>query len=328
MPLLLYLPSLPTPLISLLLTSLLPTASAAGAAGTVDTSGFWLGFCLLVVVSAAESAASIIWTRIRVTSDGIHPPELSCRVCGREINATPIDPEQASEIAEGGGGGTCGCFTSHTETDRRGRNAVMDQFGSPSLVPSLLIRRFNPNMSLEAPARLVNNVKELVRSGTERNVVRVLEHVVDLLVSLTDVSLGVAGLALSPGSPQSLYSTLKDPKAPITFQNYTTLFLMYWLLGAVLLLCMIPQRSSRASIQIFGWPGLIAFAVAGLASLVLFGLGCWKIDFARRHHTPWTPMLSYWIGGASAISFPVCGVDAFAVFGTIGLVFMLKDTFN
>ena len=205
--------------------------------------------------------------------------------------------------------------------------AVIDQFGSLALVPSLLIRRFNPTMSLEAPSRLVNTVKDLVKPSTEKTVVRVLEHAVDLIVSLTDVSLGVAGLALSPGSPQGLYDTLKDPKAPMTLQNYTTLFLLYWLLGAVLLLCMIPQRSARTSIQIFGWPGVIAFAVAGLASLVLFCLGCWKIDFARRHHTPWTPMLSYWISGASAVSF-TCGVDVFDVFGTVGLVLMLIHTFN
>src|SRR4051812_35107195 len=101
MPLLLNLPSLPIPLIALLLTSLLPTASAASAAGAVDTAGFWLGFSLLVV-SAAESAFSVIWTRIRVTSDGIHPYELSCHVCGREISVSSIDPQTASEIATDG----------------------------------------------------------------------------------------------------------------------------------------------------------------------------------------------------------------------------------
>lgn len=329
MRLLLNLPSLPTPLVTLLLTSLLPTASAAGAAEIVDTSGFWLGFSLLVVISAAESAFSVIWTRIRITSDGVHPSERSCRVCGREITVSPIDPEKALETATRAGG--CGCWwwgKTVTETNGLTKKVVTDQFGNLILVLTLLIRRFNPRMSLEAPARLVNTMKDLVAPSTDKTVVQVLEHAVDLLVGLADVSLGVAVLALNPSSPQELYDTLKDPKASMTFQNYTTLFLLYWLLGAVLLLCMIPQRSARMSIQIFGWPRKIAFAVSGFASLVLFCLGCWKIDFARRHHTPWTPMLSYWISGASAGTFLVCGVDVFDIFGTVALVFMLIHTFN
>ncbi len=116
-----------------------------------------------------------------------------------------------------------------------------------------------------------------------------LEHTVHLLVGLTDVSLGVAGLAPVPGSPQGLYATLKDPIAPMTFENYSTLFLLYWLLGALLLVCMIRLRSERKSIQIFGWPRATAFAVASLASLVLFCLGCRKMDYARRNQTLWTP---------------------------------------
>ena len=55
---------------------------------------------------------------------------------------------------------------------------------------------------------------------------RLLEHTVDLLFSLMDLSLGVAVLALNPGSPRELYNTLDDPKAPMTFQNYATLFLL------------------------------------------------------------------------------------------------------
>ena len=248
------------------------------------------------------------------------------------------------------------------------KNVVIDQIGNLALVLSLLIRRFNPRMSMEAAARLVNTVKDLVKPSTketsvqvleqhavelvilgmertsvhvlgqhavehvtpstDKTVVRMLEYTVDLLFSLKDLSLGVAVFALNPGSPQELYNTLKDPKAPMTFQNYTMLFLLYWLLGAVLLLCILPQRSARASIHIFGWPQKIAFAVAGFVSLVLFCLGCWKIDFARRHHTTWTPMLSYWIGGASAVRFLVCGVDVLDVFGTVALVFMLIHTFN
>ena len=65
--------SLPPPLVPLLLlcvASLLPTAGATetsdeatGAAKSVDTVGFWLGFTLIFVVSAVEAAASLIWTR-------------------------------------------------------------------------------------------------------------------------------------------------------------------------------------------------------------------------------------------------------------------------
>ena len=250
-------------------------------------------------------------------------------MCGREIAVSSIDPEKASEIDIRGGGG-CGFLRERNVTMTYGltKKTVIDQFGNLRLVLTLLIRRFNPNMSMEAPARLINTVKDLVSPRTNSAVVHVFEHAVDLLISLTDVSLGVAVLALNPSSPQELYDTLKDPKASMTFQNFTTLFLLYWLLGAVLLLCMIPQRSARASIQIFGWPGKIAFAVAGFASLALFCLGCWKIDFARRHHTPWTPMLSYWISGASAVASPVRAIDLFDILGTVGLVFMLIHTFN
>lgn len=215
-----------------------------------------------------------------------------------------------------------------TQTYGLKKETVIDQSFDLALVLTLLIRRFNPKMSLQAPARLVNTVKDLVGPRTDTFVVRVPEHAVDLLISLTDVSLAIAVLALNPNSPRQLWDTIKDPKASMTFQNYTTLFLLYWLLGAVLLLCMIPQRSMRASIQIFGWPGKIASAVSWSVIIALFCLGCWKIDFARRHHTPWTPMLSYWISGASKVTFMVCGVDVLNVFGTVSLVFMLIHTFN
>ena len=328
MPLIRDLHSLPTPLIALLLTSLLPTASATGAAGTVDTPGFWLGFSLLLVISAAESAFSVIWTRIRFTFDGIHPGECSHRVCGREITVSSIDPQEASQIAIGAAGCNFWWGIVDTKTDGLTKKVVVDRWVNLELVLTLLIRRFNPAMSMAAPGRLVNAVKDLVKPGNDKTVVRVYENVIDLLVGLTDVFLGMAVLALNPSSPQELYDTFKDPKAPMTLQNYTTLFMLYWLLGAVLLLCIIPQRSARMSIQIFGWPWAIAFAVTALANIALFSLGCWKIDFARRHHTPWTPMLSYWISGVSTYHFLLCGVDVFDAFGTVGLVFMLTHTFN
>ncbi|RGP71237.1 hypothetical protein FLONG3_7187 [Fusarium longipes] len=358
MPLLLKLPSLSTPLVALLLSSFLPTASAAPAAGVVDTVGFWLGFCLVLVLSAVEALASIIWTRFRVTSDGTHPCELSCRVCGREILISNIDTYTATQIANEGmpagcysnshssltfsqydtvmddysSSNGCSCFggweNRRMEAHRGTTEAVIDKYGSLMLVPTLLIRRFNPAMGLEAPAGLFNNIKDLLRPRTERTAERMLEHAVHLLVGFADISLGVAGLVLNPSSPRMLFDTIKDPKAPMTFENYLTLFLMSWLLGVLLLLCMRPLRSTKRSIQMFGWPGAIAFSVATLANLVLFCLGCWKIDHARRHHMPWTPMLSYWIGGASAINYAVCGVELFHTFGLVGLVSMLTDTFN
>ena len=204
---------------------------------------------------------------------------------------------------------------------------IIDKFGSITMMPGLMIRRFNPETSLQAPSGLGDNIKDLVKPNAGMTVGRMLERLVHLLVGIADLALGVAGLAFNARSPQKLYETLKDPKAPMTFSNYSTLFLLYWLLGLMLLLCMIPLRSKRWSIQMFGWPGAIAFVVAALASLVLFGLGCWKIDYARRNGLPWTPMLSYRIGGASAISLAPLGVEVFHTFGVVGLVFMLIHMF-
>lgn len=227
---------------------------------------------------------SIIWTRIRVTSDGIHDPEYSCRVCGREVILTTIDPELERKIAEEGlAGGCAGCFKGETMVAHGKAETTLDMYGSVMMVPTLMIRRFNPSISLVAPAGLVDSVRVFFKPGSS-TVRRLLEHGVDVIIGLTDVSLGVAGLALNPRSPEALYTALKDPKAPLTFENYSTLFLLYWLLGAVLLICMIPMRSKRRSVQIFGWPSVIAYAVASSASLVLFALGCWKIDVARKAH--------------------------------------------
>lgn len=335
----------------------LPVAFAASesAASTVNTAGFWVGFTLLVITSLVEAVLSILWTRIRITSDGTRPCEISCRVCGREISLSAIDPNTAAKIAEDGlpvgfytgtqssvsyssdfshqkygsahGCSTCGGFErKHSSVVDGASEVAIDKFGSIMLLATLIIRRFNPSTSLHAPTGLLDNVRVFFRPG-KYSIGRLLENVIHLMVGLVDVSLGVAGLILNPGSPQALYDTLKDPRAPITFENYSTLFLLYWFLGALLALCMIPMRSSRRSVQMFGWPGVIAFAVASLASLVLFAVGCWKIDVARREHSPWTPMLSYWIGGASAISFPLFGIEVFHTFGVVGLVFMMMHTF-
>jgi hypothetical protein len=339
----------------LIFASCLPTAFAAEEAGTaIDTAGFWVSICLILVVSAVEAALSVLWTRVRVSSDGIHPCELSCRVCGRELWLYSINNETAKQLATNGlhsgfyfgttnsmivsGPGseatygssdtTCSLCTGYERKRSNGvTEAVIDMYGSIALVPTILIRRFNPKTSLKGATSLVDNVRAFFSPG-KYNLGRLMEHAVHLLVGLTDVSLGIAGLALNPGSPQKLYTTLKDPEAPMTFENYCTLFLMYWVLGALLYLCMLPMKRPKRSIQMFGWPGHIAFGLASLASVVLFALGCWKIDVARRNHRSWMAMLSYWIAGASAVSVPMCGFDMFDIFGVVGLGFMLNHTFN
>jgi hypothetical protein len=353
---LLQLSSLPTPLVVLLLTAFIPTASAGNATGNLNTVGFWLSFSLIVIISAIEAACSALWTRFRVISDGTQMAKLSCRIFGREVFVNAIDWKTEEEILSSGL--HAGCHSSshssvtvshndvvvHSRTRSNGCSccggvermrsevhggtavAVIDKFGSLMLVPTLLIRRFNPATSLLAPKGLLANVRDLVKAGKEDSIASTLEHAVHLLVGLTDIALSVAGLALTPDSPQRLYRTLKNPVAPMKFENYLTLFLLYWLLGALLLVCMMPLSSKKKGVQAIGWVGAIAFGIATLASVVLFGLGCWKIDYARRHHLAWTPMLSYWIGGASAISFPIFGIEVFHTFGVVGLVFMLIHT--
>lgn len=350
---------LPRPAAALCLLSLLPKASAtpSAAAGAVDTVGLWLGFVLVFVVSATEALASIIWTQVRVTKDNVHPHEVSCRVCGRQMGLSNVDANSAQEIAKSGLPGGCytGSISSVTYSsfdevvaeNSSGRGcsifggfetrqtrfhegiweAVIDKHLSVMLVATLLIRRFNPSTGLLGAAGLLNNIKDLRKPKKNSTTAHVLEHSAHLLIGLIDISLGIAGLALNPSSPKMLYETLKDKEAPITFENYLTLFLLYWILGVVLLLSMIPLSSKSRSVQILGWPGFVAAAVASLANVVLFGLGCWKIDYARRHHLPWTPMLSYWIGGAGAIQFPIFGVEVFHTFGCIGLGLMLVHTF-
>ncbi|KAK4443869.1 hypothetical protein QBC34DRAFT_498703 [Podospora aff. communis PSN243] len=341
-----------------------PTPSATAAA--VDTAGFWVGFVLIFIISVIETLAAIIWTRIRVTSDGIHPCELSIRACGRELLVSPISANDAQHIATNGlssgfysghqssvtqsgsddygyavvsshhesadGCSTCGGWERRRMQMYRGvTECAIDQFLGIALVPTLLIRRFSPTTGVLAPAGLVENVKQLVLGfGAQKGAGwgRMLEHGVHLFVGLADLSLGLAGLALNPEAPQRLYDTIKDPAAPMTFESYLTLFLLSWLLGAALLICMIPLRSQRRSIQMFGWPGKLGMGVAMLANAALFGLGCWKIDVARREGTQWTPMLSYWIGGASAINFAPLGFELFHTFGVAGLVIMMIHTFS
>lgn len=294
------------------------------AAEYIDSVGFWLSFTLIVGVSAVEALASIVWTRIRLSAIGVEHSELSARACGRVINSRIIDNETARQItdaiAERGPGG-CAVYTSVNTCNI---NAVIDLYGSISMVTTIAIRRFNPSMSLEGARGLVNNFIELLGGAGD---IHHYENIVHIFVTLVDISLGISGLVLIPASPQNLWDTLQDVSAPMTLDNYLTLFLLWWILGVLLLVAMLPLRSQERGIQLLGCLGLVVYVIATMASLVLFGLGCWKIDFARRNGLDWTPMLSYWIGGASSISFPFCGIEIFHTFGFVGLVFMLLDTF-
>ena len=303
------------------------TTSESDASSTavdyINSVGFWLSFTLIVGVSAVEALASIVWTRIRISAvgDGEHC-ELSIRVCGRVILSRIIDYYTADEISERGAGG-CGPFVCSTRATV-GLNTVIDLHGSIEMVPTIAIRRFNPSMSLDGAKELIKNFMELLDGEGD---IHPVENVVHIIVTLLDISLSISGLVLIPASPQNLWDTLKDVSAPMTLDNYLTLFMLWWILGVLLLVAMLPLYSQERRIQLLGCPGLVVYVIASMVSLVLFGLGCWKIDFARRNGLSWTPMLSYWIGGASSISCQ-CGFDVFQTFGFVGMVFMLLDTFK
>jgi len=296
--------------------------SSTAVIDVVNSVGFWLSFTLIVGVSAVEALASIVWTRLRISAvgDGEHC-ELSIRVCGRVILSRIIDYCTADEISKHGAG--CGPFICYTRKSA-GLNTVIDLHGSIEMVPTIAIRRFNPSMSLDGAKELIKNFMELLDGEGD---IHPVENVVHIIVTLLDISLSISGLVLIPASPQNLWDTLKDVSAPMTLDNYLTLFMLWWILGVLLLVAMLPLYSQERRIQLLGCPGLVVYVIASMVSLVLFGLGCWKIDFARRNGLSWTPMLSYWIGGASSISCQ-CGFDVFQTFGFVGMVFMLLDTFK
>lgn len=305
---------------------------------SVESVGFWLSFSLIIGLSALEAFLSIIWTRIRVkalkSTTGGDGYELSIRVCGREVCNRLISPQDAAMINNetnrmyenwipvGAQGAQRVIF------QQRSADVIADRNGNLSMVPTLLIHRFSPMLSLDGAAGLTKHFIELL--GGE-NDIKYYENVVHLVVGLVDVSLGIAGLVLVPSSPMKLWDTLQDVTTPMTLENYMTLSLLWWILGALLLVAMLLLRSETNSIQFAGCMGVVAYVIAAMADAVLFGLGCWKIDYARRNGYDWTPMLSYWIGGASAISLPFscCGCDfeIFHVFGLVGLVYLLLDTF-
>ena len=304
------------------------------AVESIHSVGFWLSFALIIVVSASEALASIFWTRIRVTAmttaDGEpHGSTLSIRVCGREIIRRWIDTATAQHMAARAAEGRAVACTIVSHVLVQDRETVIDSFGSPSMVTRIAIRQFDPSTSLAGASGLVNNFMELNREDENGNVLH-LENVVHLLVGLVDISLGIAGLVLIPSAPQKLWDTLQDVTAPMTLENYLTLFFLWWILGVLLfialmplrsiplLVAMLPLHSQVRSIQRLVCLGLVATVlvlmanvIAAMASLVLFGLGCWKIDYARRNGLDWTPILSYWIGGASAIQNSVLWVRHF-----------------
>ena len=154
-----------------------------------------------------------------------------------------------------------------------------------------------------------------------------VEALASIVWTRIHVSLGISGLVLIPTSPQTLLDTLQDVNAPMTLETYLTLLMLWWILGVLLLIAMLPLCNQDRRIHLLGWPGLVALVVASTANAVLLGLGCWKIDYGRRNGLDSTPMLSYWIGGASAISCSCRGIAIFQTFRFLGLVLMLLDTF-
>jgi hypothetical protein len=279
------------------------------AAESIDSVGFWLSFVLIVGISALEAIASIFWTRIHVKSQSTYFFE-SMRVCGHEIYCHEIRNEEARAIFE-----FRGCMNGET---------TIDVYGSIYFVSTIAIRQFDPSTSLEGASELFKSFSELFQGDSD---IYCFAKVVDLFVVLVDISLGVSGLILIPSAPQMLLDTLQDVTAPMTLENYLTLLMLWWILGVILFVAMLPLRSPDRRVHLFGWPGLVASFIANMAGLVLFGLGCWKIDYARRNGLNWTPMLSYWIGGASSIRFNFCGIEIFHTFGLVGLVFLLLGTF-
>jgi hypothetical protein len=303
-------------------TRSMETDTSSTTADSIDAVGFWVSFTLIVGLSACEALASIFWTRIRVTFvDEQH--WFSIHVCGHEVVCRAISIETAQTIADlvAEGKSICG-YNSHSIV--RNRETVIDVYGSISFVPTFAIRRFNPTTSLAGASELVKSFTELFWGFGEFHC---LANFVHLFVELVDISLGITGLVLIPNSLPKLWDTLQDVTAPMTLENYLTLLMIWWILGVLLLVAMLPLHSKHRFMQLFGLPGLVASVVANSASFVLFGLGCWKIDYARRNGLDWTPLLSYWIGGASSISCTCCEIEVFHTFGFVGLVFMLLHTF-
>ena len=220
-------------------------ASSTADESTIEAVGFWISFVLIVVISGVEALASILWTRIRIASDGEHPWEVSISVCGREINRAVIDDAAARAIADEAamGAGVAGCYVGHSRCHVLGYETTIDTYGGLSMVTGIAIRRFDPLMSLKGPSELVNNFMDLFRGDGDDDDMHYFENFVSLFFRLIDISLGVSGLVLTPASPQELWDTLQDVTAPMTFENYLTLFLLWWLLGVLLLVAMLPRRS-------------------------------------------------------------------------------------
>ena len=220
-------------------------ASSTADESTIEAVGFWISFVLIVVISGVEALASILWTRIRIASDGEHPWEVSISVCGREISRAVIDDAAARAIADEAamGAGVAGCSVGCSLCSVSPFQTTIDMYGALSMVTGIAIRRFDPLMSLKGPSELVNNFMDLFRGDGDDDDMHYFENFVSLFFRLIDISLGVSGLVLTPASPQELWDTLQDVTAPMTFENYLTLFLLWWLLGVLLLVAMLPRRS-------------------------------------------------------------------------------------
>ncbi|EPS35527.1 hypothetical protein H072_11114 [Dactylellina haptotyla CBS 200.50] len=356
----LFLNSLHLTLLSfLLLLSATPALASTGGGVTVDTTGFWFSFTLLVIISGIEALSSIIWMRIHISSDGIRPAKVSYWVCGREIDLGTGNNETEDAVVSshyhhvasddksdqyasdysraypmGSSASSNSSFSpltgitiSHSYPRKDGSDTVIDRFGCIKFVPYLLIRRFDPTTGLRSPINSFDVFCSLFRPS-ERSWGKLCKDLIHIVMALADISLGIAGLVLNPGAPGKLWDTIKDPYAPMSFENYSTLFLLYWILGVILGVFISPLRKQTLKRQYFGWPAVIIYGVASFANVVLLGLGQWKIGVARKEKMEWTPMLSYWIGAATGVSISVCGLELSHICGLIGLGFMLKHNFH
>ena len=278
------------------------TPSPSTAAHTVDLTSFWLSYTVIFLISSFEAFFSLLWTRLRVTSNphSPHPPELSRRVFGRELLVSTLTPQAARRLAvkgrlpmfpwklhssepdgyeksfsheKKGFSLNGGFFRVRAEVEGDEVDATIDNWLDHGQIAPLVVRRFNPMASLKAPAGLVDNGRKLLGYG-EYDGESTRGRVVHVLVGVADIGLGIVGLALDTSQVTGLFETLKDPAAPMTFQSYLVLFLLCQLLGAVLLVCMATVGERRRSLQLFGWPGMVAFGVAVVIHLGMFGLGC------------------------------------------------------
>ena len=78
-------------------------------------------------------------------------------------------------------------------------------------MPTLPLRHLSPLTSPEAPAGLVDNVKDILRPTTDENDTQELRHGLHYLTGLLCISLGVAGLVATSPDPRKAAS--RPPRA-------------------------------------------------------------------------------------------------------------------